>query len=213
MMELKVTMKGHESAARMFAIAPAAFRKAVSMQLSRELTRYIGVKGNPGSWRRKMQGLKQNRPDGQRWDKRVSSMFKGIVNDNDLSLSMGVKKSSGFAQGIAGMQDGYSQTTAKAMPIPNYEMFNRLMIDFQTGKKGGTFAWMMREGRLIPTHNGRVYLDKLTRQPLFFMTHGIRVKKQYDMIADFEQKVSEIDKRIEKAIDVAAVNLSNSETI
>jgi hypothetical protein len=193
----------------LFALAPEQYRKAVLGWLIRERGLFVGDKKKDGSFTRKILAKKLSHGDGH-WSKQVAKTFKGYIlgekSAQGMTLRMGVNLSgtSKFAQSIAKMEDGYTQSTNKNMLVP---------FDVTSPRKLALvkFKEMFAEKKLgIIRSAGRIfYYDRAGGEIMFMSTKRITVPDQFDFIPAWESRLPSVVERGQKGIDKATEKISN----
>jgi hypothetical protein len=206
MMEIKTNVFQNAECRVMFAIAPESYRRGLLGWLIRERGLFVGDKKHDGSFTRSMLRKKVSGASGATWDRRIAKTFKGYI-DNEMSLAgmslkMGVnlRNPKPFAQSIAKMEEGYTESTTKPMIVPildNQQLRRprKLMLrEFKELRARNMVYTVERAGRLY-------YIDRDTREALFVAVKSIKVPKQFDFIKSWAFRIPAALVRGQKAVD------------
>jgi len=136
--------------------APKAIHNGVAKWLFAERNKYVGnrKRNKTGVFTRAMLKRQHSTRRGGTWSPSAALMFKGFMKYEinpeayNLTLKMGLlsKKKSGFVEGMRQMQDGYTRSSSKFMPVPVYQNLQAIGYD---RSYYATFKYLMDSDQLV----------------------------------------------------------------
>lgn len=206
--------------------SPKVFRNALVGTLMNEKKKFIGVKGKPGAFRRKLMkkklaGGRKGRHGESGWSSGIIGNITGWVEQKPTIagtyLDMGVLGERKIHKIIEFLGRGGSITKGSGeLIIPHYRNLMSVGIKIKTLVSAGKYlmdyeritgrkTFRMRMGGQSRYYDEQLAAEGKFQQALMFTgMHRITIKKQFDFVKDWKRREPKAIERMQKAVDKAS---------
>ena len=220
--EGKVT--GQKKLSRLMSFAPEVYKRRLKHQLRIEHESFIGKRGKPGLFRRKLlrkrlSGGRKSRRGGPGWSSQVIGLFTGrvfgsIYGTMDIGMVLGSdpKRKRQIHKALELLGEGGSISNSKEMIVPVYDNLRSVGISpkTMTGGRSKLDFYRRQRGALVRLTTGsftKYYDAQLLKAGdnvhalMFLGLHKVRIKRQFNFAADWKRREPKAISRLQKAVD------------